>query len=281
MAARAYWNGHVRLSLVTFPVHLYSAVTETTKIRLHKISRKSGKRIHYANTTDTEDHVKSEDIVKGYEYKKNQYIPIEDEELDKLRLESNHMIDLVQFTEMKDIDPIYFSKPYFMAPADKIAIEAFATLRDALAAEGKSALGQIVIGGKERIAAIKPCGKGMVLETLRYDYEVREAETYFDDIPDKVKVSKDQVKLAQQLIESKSAPFDPKDFKDRYQQGLLEIVHAKMKGKKIIAPDEPERTDNVVDIMDALRQSLAKNKKAAPKKAKTAHKKKAATRKAA
>lgn len=279
MAGRAYWNGHIRLSLVTFPVHLYSAVTESEKIRLHKISKKSGERIHYANKTDTEKSVASEDIVKGYEYKKGHYIPIENKELEELRLESNHMIDLVQFTDAHEIDPIYFDKPYFVAPADKVAQEAFVTLRDALREEKKAALGQIVLAGKERIAAIKPCGKGLVLETLRYSYEVRDAEGYFDDIPKNIKVSKEQVRLAQQLIESKDAPFDPHDFKDRYQQALLEIVQAKMKGKKIVATKDVERTDNVVDIMEALKKSLEKNKpaktkpkakKAAPKKRKKA-----------
>lgn len=275
MAARAYWNGHIRLSLVTFPVHLYSAVTESEKIRLHKISRKSGQRIHYANKTDAEKSVPSEDIIKGYEYKKGHFVPIENDELDDLRLESNHMIDLVQFTDAHEIDPIYFDKPYFVAPADKVAQEAFVTLRDALREEKKVALGQIVLAGKERIAAIKPCGKGLILETLRYSYEVRDAEGYFDNIPKTLKVSKERVKLAQQLIESKDAPFDPHEFKDRYQQALLEIVQAKMKGKKITAPKDVERTDNVVDIMEALRKSLDKGKgKTKPKAKKAALKKK-------
>lgn len=280
MAPRAYWNGHMRLSLVTFPVHLYPVVSESGKIRLHKISKKSGERIHYENTTDSEKHVDKEDIVKGYEYKKGHYVQINDKELDALKLESNHMIDLVQFTDHDDIDAIYFDKPYFVTPADKLATEAFVTIRDALRQEKKVALGQIVLAGKERIAAIRPCGKGLILETLRYAQEIRKAETYFADIKKDVKVNKDQIDLARQLIASKEAPFDPHDFKDRYQQGLMDIVQAKMKGKKIEPAREPRRTDNVVDIMSALRKSLEKGgAKAQPKKKtpnKTAKKKKAA-----
>lgn len=276
MAPRAYWNGHLRLSLVTFPVHLYPVVSETHKIRLHKISKKSGERIHYENTTDSEKHVDKEDIVKGYEYKKGHYVQIDDKELDALKLESTHMIDLVQFTDIKDIDAIYFDKPYFLTPADKLATEAYVTIRDALREEKKVALGQIVLANKERIVAIRPCGKGMILETLRYANEIRKAEGYFDDIKKDVKVSKDQIDLARQLIASKDAPFDPHDFKDKYQQSLMEIVEAKMKGKKIEPPKETKRNDNVVDIMSALRKSLEKGgdvgKAKTSAKKKTAHK---------
>lgn len=276
MAVRAYWNGHMRLSLVTFPVHLYPVVAESNKIRLHKISKKSGERIHYENTTDSEKHVAKTDIVKGYEYKKGHYVQIEDKELEALKLESNHMIDLVQFTDLSEIDAIYFDKPYFITPADKMAQEAFATIRDALREEKKVALGQIVLANKERIVAIRACGKGMILETLRYADEIRKASTYFDDIKKDVKVSKDQIALARQLIASKDAPFDPHDFKDKYQHGLMEIVQAKMKGKKITPSKTPERNDNVVDIMSALRQSLDKNKKPVAKKKTAAKKKKKA-----
>src|SRR3982750_1339164 len=170
--ARAYWKGHIRLSLVTFPVHLYSAVTDSQKIKLHKLSKNSGERIHYKDTTASEDKVEKHDIVKGYEYDKGQYVELEDEELKKLKVESTHTIDLVQFTDLKDIDSIYFDKPYFVAPDGDIAMEAYITLRDALHDSKKVALGQITIAGRERIAAIKACDKGLLLETLRYSYEV-------------------------------------------------------------------------------------------------------------
>lgn len=286
---RSIWNGHIRLSLVTFPVHLYAATTESEKIRLNKVDRKSGKRIHYQNVAD-DKVIDPDDIVKGYEYEKGQYILIEDEEVDALRAESSHMIDLVQFTDAKQIDPIYFDKPYFLSPDGKVAAEAFVTLRDSLKQAGKAAVGQITMAGKERIAVIKPCGKGLVLETLRYSYEVRKASSYFEEIPDNVKISKDQVELATQLIESKTADFDPTTFKDRYQEGLLEIIEAKMHHKKIPKGPKEKPMGTVVNIMDALKKSLAQSqsksapvKKAAPKKpaAKTAKKTAAKRKKAA
>lgn len=283
MAPRAYWNGHMRLSLVTFPVHLYPVVNEAAKIRLHKIDKKTGERIHYSNRTDSQKEVAATDIAKGYEYKKGHYVPIEDKDLKALRLESTHTIDLVQFTDIADIDAIYFDKPYFVVPGDDMGQEAFITVRDALRQEKKVALGQIVLAGRERIAAIRPCGKGMILETLRYADEIRKSQTYFEDIKEKTKVGKEQIDLARQLIAAKDKDFDPKDFKNHYEESLRDIVNAKMKGKKIVAPeDEGEDTpDNVVDIMAALRQSLGKSapkaKKAPAKKTttkkKTAHKK--------
>jgi DNA end-binding protein Ku len=258
MAQRAYWNGYIRLSLVTFPVRLHAAVTDTEKIKLHKIERSTGRRIHYQNTADNEP-VEPDDIVKGYEYEKGQYIPIEDEELKKLRIESKHMIDLVQFTDMHDIDPIYFDKPYFIAPDGPVADEAFVTLRDSLREAKKVALGQITLAGKERIAAIRPCGKGLILETLRYANEVRRAGEAFREIPDKVPVSQEQVDLAAELIKRKTARFDPTAFKDKYQEGLLEIINAKLHHRRPDLGPIERQPAKVVNIMDALKRSLAQS----------------------
>ncbi len=268
--ARAYWKGHIRLSLVTFPVQLYAAVTDTQKIKLHKLSKKSGERIHYKDTTESEGPVEKENIVKGYEYEKGQYVEIDDSELKKLKVESRHTIDLVQFTDLKDIDPIYFDKPYFVAPDGDIAMEAFITLRDALRDTKKVALGQITIGGRERIAAIKPCHNGLILETLRYSYEVRQAAQYFDVVDDDVKPHKDQILLAEQLIEAKSGKFDPKEFKDSYQEGLLEIIQAKLAHRKVHLPAGGPEPGNVVNIMDALKRSIAETKKKQPVKQQSA-----------
>jgi DNA end-binding protein Ku len=258
MAQRAYWNGHIRLSLVTFPVRLHAAVTDTEKIRLHKIERSTGRRIHYQNATDGHA-VEPDDIVKGYEYEKGQYIPIEDDELKKLRIESKHMIDLVQFTDMHDIDPIYFDKPYFVAPDGPVADEAFVTLRDSLKEAKKVGLGQITLAGKERIAAIRPCGKGLILETLRYANEVRRAGDAFREIPDKVPVSEEQVELAAELIKRKTARFDPAAFKDKYQEGLLEIINAKLHHRRPDLGPVERQPAKVVNIMDALKRSLAQS----------------------
>jgi DNA end-binding protein Ku len=283
--ARAYWKGHIRLSLVTFPVHLYTAVTDTQKIKLHKISKDSGERIHYQDTTATEGAVAKEDIVKGYEYEKGHYVEIEDDELQKLKVESRHTIDLVQFTDIKDVDPIYFDKPYFIAPDGEIAMEAYVTLRDALRETKKAALGQITIAGRERIAAIKPCGKGLILETLRYDYEVRQASQYFNEVDEDIKPNKDQLGLVEQLIKVKTAKFDPKKFKDTYQEGLMEIIKAKLGHRKAVLPKERGKPQNVVNIMDALKRSLneaqKKPAKASQTKAKPAKKKAAPKRRKA
>ena len=199
----------------------------------------------------------------GYEYEKGHYVEIEDKELKKLKAESTHTIDLVQFTELKDIDPIFFDKPYFIAPDGKIAHEAYVTVRDALFEAKKIALGQITIAGRERIAAIKACEKGLILETLRYAYEVRHANEYFDDVKDSEHANKDQIKLAQQLIDSKSKKFDPHDFKDTYQEGLLEIINAKIGHRAPNLPKIGKEPGNVVNIMDALKKSLSASGKAA------------------
>jgi DNA end-binding protein Ku len=260
MAPHAYWTGHIRLSLVTFPVRLYPAVTESEKVRLHKYDRETGDRIHYQNVNDEGEVVEPEDIVKGYEYEKGSFIPIEDKELDSLRQESKHTIDLVQFTDMDSIDPIYYDKPYFIAPDGKIAEEAYITLREALRKSHKVALGQVVLSNRERIAAIKPCGKGLLMETLRYNYEVRTAENYFEDIHKDFELDREQIQLAQQLIESKSADFDPRKFKDRYQEGLLEIINAKMEHRVPNLKEEERKPGKVINIMDALRKSLNQSK---------------------
>lgn len=263
MVQHAYWTGHIRLSLVSFPVRIYNAVTETEKIRLHKYDRNSGDRIHYQNVNQEGDIVEPDDIVRGYEYEKGSFVPIEDEELDKLKMESKHTIDLVQFSPSDAIDPIYYDNPYFIAPDGEIALEAYITLREALRDSGNVALGQIVLSNKERIVAIKPYGKGMVMETLRYSYEVRRAEDYFGDIKS-VAVDKEQLKLAEQLIDSKKADFNPDQFEDRYQQGLQEIINAKIEGRR---PNYGKDSGpaKVINIMDALKRSLNQTKKSAKK----------------
>lgn len=263
MAERAYWKGHIRLSLVSFPVRLYAAVTQTDKVRLHKIDKDSGSRIHYQNVNEEGEIVDADDIVKGYEYEKGQYVEIEDDELSALKTESRHTIDLIQFTDMASVDPVYYDSPYFIAPDGDIAMEAYVTIRDALKKTGKVALGQIVLGNRERIAAIKPCGKGMLLETLRYNYEVRAAQEYFSGIGTG-KPNEEQLDLARQLIQSKTDDFDPRQFKDRYQEGLKEIIEAKLEHRKPDLEDEAPRTAKVVNIMDALRKSLATSEKKKP-----------------
>lgn len=276
MAPRAYWKGHIRLSLVSFPVRLYAAVMQSETISLHQYDKETGDRIHYQKVNDEGDEVPDEDIVKGYEYEKGSYVPIDDEDMEKLRLESKHTIDLVQFVDIDDVDPIYFDKSYYIAPEGAIAEEAFLTIREALKSTKKAAIGQVILSRKERIVSIRPCGNGLVMDTLRYSYEVREAEQYFEDIPAKADINKDQLELAKQLIEQKSKAFDPKAFKDHYQEGLLEIIEAKLKGKKIKGTGKRARPENVINIVDALKKSLEQSGgKRSPKKTSKRQEKKA------
>jgi len=271
MPRHAYWTGHIRLSLVTFPVRLYPALASGEKIRLHKYDKATGQRIHYQNVNEDGEVVDPEDIVKGYEYERGSFVPLEDKELEKLKLESRHTIDLVQFAEEDSIDPIYYDTPYFVAPDGAIAQEAYLTVREALKKSKKVALGQIVLHNKERIVALKPKGKGMVLETLRYDYEVRKAEDYFDEVKADAAIDKDQLGLALELTERKTAPFDPSKFRDLYQEGLKEIINAKIEKRPARLKEGKPPPGNVVNIMDALRKSLEesggqkKSRRASPK----------------
>jgi DNA end-binding protein Ku len=256
-APRAYWKGHVRLALVSFPVRLYAAVTSTERISLNRIHRETGERVRMQNVVPDEGPVDKDDIVMGYEYERGRYVPVEDEELEALDIESKHTIDLTRFVDLSDIDPIYFDRPYFIAPDGDIATEAFVTIRDALKRAKKVALGQIVLSKRERIVAIQPCGRGLVLETLRWADEVREADAYFEGIED-VEVSEDQVQMAEQLIEARSGAFEPETFVDRYQEALRALIQEKLKGKETMKPTKPQKAqgDNVVNLMDALKASL-------------------------
>ena len=287
MPAHAYWKGHIRLSLVTFPVRLYPAVTESEKIRLHKYDKDTGQRIRYQNINEEGEVVEPDDIIRGYEYEKGAFIPIEDKEIENLRLESKHTIELVQFADLPSIDPIYYDNPYYIAPENELAQEAYITIRDALKKSKKIAIGQVIIANRERIVALKPCGKGLILETLRYNYEVRKAEEYFDDIKANAEPNEDQLDLALELIKRKTGDFEPRKFKDLYQEGLKEIIAAKMEKRSPRIKEERAPAGKVINIMDALRKSLeqsggkspAKKKKPAAKKKpakKTVKKKKAA-----
>lgn len=282
MPQHAYWKGHIRLSLVTFPVRLYPAVTESEKIRLHKYDKDTGQRIHYQNVNEDGDVVDPDDIVRGYEYEKGAYIPIEDKEIDKLRLESKHTVDLVQFVDLSSIDSIYFDKPYYVSPDNKLAKEAYITVRDALKKSKKVAVGQVIIANRERIIALKACGKGLILETLRYNYEVRKAEEYFEEIKPNEEPNDDQLELALELIKRKAGKFDPSKFKDLYQEGLKEIIDAKVKKRPSRVKGEKKApSGKVINIMDALRKSVEQSKggKISPKQSKKNTDKKSSAKK--
>ena len=268
MAARAYWQGQIRLALVSIPVEIYSATKSGAKIRFNQIHEPSGKRISYEKVVEGVGPVDRDDIIRGYEVSKGNYVLLEDEEIEAVKIESKRTLELVQFVDACEIDPLYFEKPYYVAPQDELAEEAFVVLREALRKAKKVALGQLSVRGSEKLVAIKPCGKGLLLETLRYADEVRAGQSFFDDI-EETKPKKELLDLANTLIEQKTAPFDAGEFEDRYADALRKLIDkkAKSKSKKTIVEDvdEPESGGgNVIDLMAALKKSVGEEK---PKKA--------------
>ena len=276
MAARAYWQGQIRLALVSIPVEIYSATKSGAKIRFNQIHEPSGKRISYEKVVPGIGPVDRDEIIKGYEVSKGNYVLLDEDEIDAVRIESKRTLELVQFVDACEIDPPYFEKPYYVAPQDELAEEAFIVLREALRKAKKVALGQLSVRGSEKLVAVKPCGKGLLLETLRYADEVRAGQAFFDDIDD-AKPKKELLELANTLIEQKSAPFDASAFQDRYGQALRKLIDKKAKSKSKTAViedvDDPDAGggSNVIDLMAALKKSVGEEK---PKK--TARRKKSA-----
>jgi DNA end-binding protein Ku len=277
---RAYWSGQIRLSLVTIPVDLYAATTSAATISFHQIHGPSGKRIRYQKVVPGLGPVDADEILKGYEYEKGRYVVLTDEELDEIKLESKKTLELTQFVDACEIDPIYFDRPYFTVPADDLAEDAYRVLRDALRREKKVALGQLAIRGREYIVAVKPCHNGLLVETLRFEEEIRKSSAFFEDISSKP-AEQDALELAEEIIARKTAKFDPTAFTDHYATALHELVERKLKarGGKIVeeAPHEARpQGENVIDLMSALKRSLEKpgaspsRKPAAPKRRRAA-----------
>ena len=272
MAARAYWSGQIRLALVSIPVELFSATKSSGGIAFNQIHEPSGKRIKYEKVVPGLGPVDPEEIAKGYEYEKGHYVLLDDNEIDSVKLESKKTLDLTQFVEAVEIDPIYFEKPYFVVPQDDLAEEAFRVVRDALRQTKKIGIGQLALRGREYICAIKPCGRGMVLETLRYADEINKANAFFRGIGDDPSPP-ELMDLATTLIEKKAAPFDPAAFHDRYEEALRALIDRKLSGRRTVSPtkEEPEvRPSNVVDLMAALKASIEKGPAGKGKAAKPA-----------
>lgn len=280
MASRALWKGQLRLSLVSIPVEVFSATKSGARFSFRQIHEPSGKPVHYDKVVEGAGPVDMDEIVKGYEYESGKYVLLEPEEIDAVKLETKKTLELVQFVDACEISPIYYDKPYYLVPADDLAEDAYRVVRDALRSAGKVGLGQLTLRGREYIAAIKPCGDGLLLETLHYADELRKADPMFSGLSGK-KADKELLEVATALIDRKTAPFDATTFKDNYSTALKELVQRKLKGKKTkIEVDEEEdkgrRGDNVVDLMSALKKSLegGGGKSHAPKK--TTPKKKSA-----
>ncbi len=266
MASRAYWKGHLRLSLVTIGIELHSAIKSSAAIPLHQIHKPSGKRIRYQKVAPGVGEVDTADIIKGYEVEKNEYVTLDDDELDAIKLESKRTIDLVQFVDHDEIDPRYFEKPYYVVPSqDDVAHEGFAVIREALRKAGKVGLGQMATRGKDQMCAVRPCGDGILLETLRYEKEVKDSDEVFSSIG-KTRVDKEMLDLAAELIQRKTAKFHPEKFKSHYMGALRELIDEKRKKGKITAATDDELENegsNVIDLMEALRKSVAKKGAAA------------------
>lgn len=280
MAARAYWQGQIRLALVSIPVEIYAATKSGAQIAFHQIHEPSGKRVRYEKTVPGLGPVKPEDIVKGYEVTKGDYVLLQPDEIEAVKLESKKTLELTQFVDADEIDVLYYERPYYVVPADDLAEEAFVVLREALRRARKVGLGQLAMRGREYIVSLKPCGRGMVLETLRYADEVNKAQSYFREIDD-VKPDPELLDLAEALIEKKTAPFKPDTFHDRYVDALERLIEKKKKAKgRRIIEDEDEapakRSGNVIDLMAALKKSVDTGTKSAA--AKPATKKPAARR---
>src|SRR3989440_2619775 len=273
MAPRANWKGFLRLSLVTCPVALYPATSESEKISFNQLNRQSGHRIKYLKVdADTGDEVPNEDIVKGYELDKGQYIEVTKDELDEIALESTRTIEIDEFVPKSDIDNRYLIRPYYLVPDGKVGHDAFAVIRETIRSLDKVAIGRLVLTNREHIIALEPLDNGLMGTLLRYPYEVRSQSEYFDDIQD-VKITKDMLDLAKHIVEQKSGSFEPEQFEDRYESALIDLINQKRNGIRTTAKAAPKTTGNVINLMDALKRSLASEKQAAPAAAKTKGKK--------
>ena len=255
MAPRAYWKGYLKLSLVSCPIALYPATSEREKISFHQLNKETGNRIRYKKIdAETGDEVENADIVKGYEIAKGEYIELDPQELEAVAIESKHAIEIAEFVPRSEIDELYLRDPYFIVPDGEVGQQAFAVIREAIRKEGMVALGKIVFTSREHIIALEARGKGMVGLTLRYPYEVRNEDEYFDGVEDE-KIPKDMLDLAVHIVESKTGHFKPAEFKDEYEDALKDLLRKKQKGEKIERPKEREPS-NVINLMDALRQSV-------------------------
>ena len=262
MAARPYWKGQLRLALVSIPVEIYSATKSGASVAFRQIHEPSGKPVKYVKSVPGIGPIDVDDIMKGYEYEKGNFVLLAEDELEAVKLESKKTLELTLFVPADDIDVTYYEKPYYVVPADDLANEAFIVLREALKRTKMVGLGQLSMRGREYVVSIKPCGKGILMETLRYADELAKAQSYFSEIPSD-KPDTELLELAESLIAKKTGDFDPAQFKDRYIDALKDLVQRKLKakGRKIVAEDEPDAPSgkgNVIDLMAALKKSLEK-----------------------
>jgi DNA end-binding protein Ku len=285
VAPRAYWKGYLKLSLVSCPIALFPAASERQKISFHQLNKMTGNRVRYKKVdAETGHEVDADDIVKGYEVAKGEYIELDPDELDAVALESKRVVEIEKFVPKDEIDELYLRDPYYIVPDGEVGEQAFAVIREAIRKEGMVALGKIVFTSREHVIALEARSKGLLGMTLRYPYEVRKEEDYLGDIGN-VKIPKDMLDLAAHIVETKSGHFSPQDFEDHYEEALKDLLKKKQKGESIERPKE-RASSNVIDLMDALRQSVKgggerkqsrarahKSTRAHPKRAHPKHKK--------
>jgi DNA end-binding protein Ku len=257
MAPRPYWKGNLRLSLVTCPIELHSATSEKDKISFNQVNKRTGNRIRYKKVdAGTGEEVLTDDIVKAFQFEKDNYIQFEPEEIEALALDTSHTLDIVSFVPESEIDDLYYNSPYFVVPGDQEhAAEAFAVIREALSEKGMVGIGRVVFGSREHMIALRPRGKGMVGTTLFYPYEVKKEATLFAEIPD-IKIDREMVSMAHQLMKSKQGHFEPQKFEDRYESALRELVAKKQKGVTVKSAVSARASGNVINLMDALKKSV-------------------------
>ena len=273
MAPRANWKGFLRLSLVTCPVALYPATSDTEKVSFNQINRKTGHRIKYAKVdADTGEEVAAEDIMKGYKVDTDTYIEVSKDELDDIALESTRTIEIDEFVPKTDIDSRYLIRPYYLVPDGKVGHDAFAVIRETIRSMNKVAIGRVVLTNREHIIALEPLDNGLMGTLLRYPYEVRSEKEYFDGIQD-VKITKDMLDLAKHIVEQKSGSFEPDRFEDRYESALIDLINKKRAGVSTAAKSAPKSGGNVINLMDALKRSLAGERQSSAPAAKAKGKK--------
>jgi DNA end-binding protein Ku len=264
MAPRATWKGYLKLSLVSCAVNLYPASSSSSRVSFNTLNRKTGHRVKRQFVdAETGEVVENEDQVKGYPVAKDSFLQVDDEELDKIEIESTHTIDIEKFVPRSEVDPRYLEAPYYIAPSERVAEEAFAIIRDAMRDEKVVGLGRVVMARRERVMMLEPLGKGLVGTVLRYGSEVRSEKSYFEEIPE-LKLPEEMKDLAHVIIERKAGHFQPEEFTDRYEDAVVELIRARQAGMPAKAPEQPTRPSNVVSIMDALRKSIAASGGAAP-----------------
>jgi DNA end-binding protein Ku len=271
MPPRPNWKGYLKLSLVSCPIALYPATSGSERVSFRQVNKQTGNRLKQQLVDSvTDEPVGPEDKGRGYEVGKNQFLMVEDEELEAIEIESTRTIEIDTFVPREQIDDRYIDAPYYIAPTDTVGQEAFAVIREAMRGKGMVALGRVVMAKREYVIALEPFDKGLKATTLRYPYEVREASAYFDDIPDR-KIPGEMLKLAEHILDSKAGDFDPSTFEDRYETALNEMLRKKQAGLPVPKEAPAAQPANVVNLMDALKRSLQKEgggrTRAAPEKA--------------